>query len=696
MNIIELLNNLVFLPGGDYFKDESKLESKFERKVHPCDTFRGSVLIHPKHLEMDELDDKIAIENVPDEVEQFLLSFSDLQQTITPEIINRLINLLQQQNLSNALRKLICFNFIIFGHYFYKKAFDEIQRLREELKDNLNQDKNLLDSSLSYSPIHYQAIYQRLLILYRLYPYFMLDPSSIPKFHEFQNSIYYQIPYALNVLNLTGKLNDIDVGDLNPDLTIPFQETGRSERQLFKARRGVLQPIFYFKIEKKEKLMVDRSSATAFAVNPFTNETFYIRVYPMQHVGFINTVNRDGIFASKISTRVDPAIFSSEQLMSNGDVCSKTLSTYRRKINTENGNQIDSAIKEKVLPGLGVVDEVCQFARECDSNLENLALSTNELSTAHFSKIDWSEVKPQESLAKAVRFKPLLYGGAESKTYQQETINAKIKLALFTPTLLRLDAEECYETEEKIKQAVCLKTLEVKQIMDEIEKSPHLFSIVVRDSFSSVPLLSREDTGCISINPQDDVTESKQRPEVNIYNIFQEFMISFMNNQGPYLTRKKRNQIIEEVAARANKIHQLIYKNPDPQNDQINVLKMNLINRDLEKDQKLLNFQSKSNELTEHEFNLVVNNYFNYKENSWFSFLKWAFFSSKQSLLVAQQMKGESIKDVNGRTIFKKITSQERFLIAKTYIEKNSKKQFAKELYKVKPELNPIRSELRP
>jgi hypothetical protein len=161
-----------------------------------------------------------------------------------------------------------------------------------------------------------------------------------------------------------------------------------------------------------------------------------------------------GILASKIARRISRKIFSSERLLTNGHVASRELPGFKFNLCKK---EVIAKIRDEniMLPGLGIIDAVCDSLSEGDSSCGNIAISDLNLTQAHYSKIDFEYCRPDTPGRMQKFYISSVYPNYQTcapvnyDRYRLEVRQTQLKFALFTTELLAIDVPKCYLGIEK-------------------------------------------------------------------------------------------------------------------------------------------------------------------------------------------------------------------------------------------------------
>lgn len=394
---------------------------------------------------------KLQKEESKDEVNQsivnFVIQYCDPSQDLDENTIRKFIFVLETTTLSENLKKLIFTALIQANIKFFETTKPEIERCRERLLSAMNEG-NYSRKKFDDLILTNEAIYQRWLCLTRIY-----SVISLP-IEENANLINLEIPYTLNVLNLLGKLKPSAGINLNK----PFQEMNRAVKPGISGK-GIKDENRFYKIKVIQKMgSFLGSNVTALAFDNLKQKKMFVRLNPNREISDLgeSKINYSGLFASKIARRISKKHFSSERFLTNKDIASRALPGYQRSVVTDD-KKIDERILKhpSILPGLGIIDETCLFVGEQDRNLENIGISVADekesVKDAYFTKIDFSECELDRPFdVSSSSFRSSLYENRKPNAdqYELERLETRIKLALFTPELLRLDAEKTFPDEK--------------------------------------------------------------------------------------------------------------------------------------------------------------------------------------------------------------------------------------------------------
>lgn len=422
---------------------------------------------------------------VPNKIKTFILSLCDPQNDLNSLTLNNFLKNIRFKKLSPSLRKLIGYVFIEYGIRLINETKEEIATLRKELKESIDSGYYTING-FKHTLIQKQQAYKKLVVIHQLYRYFAIDPlKSVIDINQYQDPLFYQIPYALNVLQLTGKFVEIDVRPFI--ISPPFQETTRIPAESKNLPAGTKDSSRFYKIERVAKLNGSSvMNGVALAYDPVKNKQLYLRVKPTKYFDFsmvsnsekikIEVRDRKGVFASKIARRISKKHFSSERLVNNLDIASKALPGYKTSIVVKDAKgqiSVANGILSSILPGLGIIDETCNFIEESDRNLENIGISkplTEKLDDAHYTKIDFGECF--SSRKKAVEYKADIYpkdNVYDETHYHCERLKTKIKLSLFTRSLLEVDANKCFHNKVELDQVLDYCDTKNSELTKELE-----------------------------------------------------------------------------------------------------------------------------------------------------------------------------------------------------------------------------------
>jgi len=450
---------------------------------------------------------------------------------------------------SDVLKQAAVFAIIHAAHYFYVSCFAEIKWLRDEFKKNITDLRALQATSLVNT-----LSYQKFVVIYHTANKYaaiagnISYPMGIVKLDDNYYIQYYEViskelPYLFNLLNLLQKFEPLNKGpsrlnlqDLSPEFGAVNQVSRHTPYPYFKDHRRFIPIAAAKKIAKG-----DKPNTVEIVADIVKQKVLYVR----------NGTCRSAILASKIARRISAQNFSSERGLTNGKTASRALAGYQLSLAQQvpNGrydyerddnyrikNKKPSTDKlclelykyKKILPGLGIIDEVCDFIAEGDGNLEDIGLSAEfKTSGAYFTRIDFDSTSPlavDGFLAYPERnsFKDLIYGRddrLDTTSYQREKLQTRIKLALFTKELLALDVAKSGFPESN-------------KIIDLLEKK------------LAIPL-------AVLSNEENQISERVARQEIKIMDIYQDVLNDFVKHDSKHLEFSQCEKVVASVAEKA-------------------------------------------------------------------------------------------------------------------------------------------------
>lgn len=301
-------------------------------------------------------------------------------------------------------------------------------------------------------------------IKFRNYPGMTFPGNSINR-----ELVSHHIPLAINALKLTGQIAnmgtycDIDMSKpLYPWLKAGFfgnDYEKLDESQTFDEKRGVKPASQYVPYKPVSKIAKGPGNNTFIATNG--EKVLYIR-------GVVDYAP-SAVLASKIATFINPEQFSSERVLTNRLVGSKQLSDYAISLadhafrKSLQNHLLDS---EKMMAGIATIDEVLNYVKETDDNVENYGFSetdTKKFNEGNFSKIDFDGSNLESNIQAENYETNLLSSNLYNENnkspqaklqYMEEKLTTRMKLCFMTKELIAGLAEKAYSSNEDEKEHV--------------------------------------------------------------------------------------------------------------------------------------------------------------------------------------------------------------------------------------------------
>lgn len=477
---------------------------------------------------------------VGNRVIEFLYKFND-SYDVTSNDLSQFLDALKQENM--VVQK-ACFFALIHGVInHFTKVEEDIQKRRNQLKESILGNNVHIDALGNEEAISYKKI----LFVYALMqdPYFsetlmkygsekMKTTSAYIHLYPYPEQVLTkEIPFLLNLLNLNGELKQIDISPLRVDISKPFGELSFSKKiESVPASVGIKDGFRFFKFQSASKIsMGDTGNTTALGTDG--KKLLFLR----------RNYSPITIFSSKIARRINPKLFSSERIMTTGETGSRLLPFYQLPLNKRvSGKFVVEMIKEnaKVLPGMGIVDEVCSFLCETDPNIENLAISSSDLSQAYFSKIDFDRtaigiLSNKSDYQTRTTIRRIFPDGKCSldPLFQQEMLSTRLEEAMFTWSLLELDATKSRLFGENR-----------ELISAEISKRSDMVLELLRDNGNEINILA---------------------DQPNIVSVYRKIIQYFLEHDAKHLKNDKEKMlmIINDVTQRAEYILDYLFQNQE-------------------------------------------------------------------------------------------------------------------------------------
>lgn len=261
-----------------------------------------------------------------------------------------------------------------------------------------------------------------------------------------------KIPFAINALILTGLLPKTNLNGVNTAIPLhPLSSYRFLSQEKLPSQRGIKRSSDYFLYKAVRKIYKGYpGNHTFLATNGI--KALFIRDS--------SCVQSESVFASKIARCISTSHFASERLMDNQLVGSRALDSYA--ISVADPRIIDALYRhikddKKVLPGTGLIEEVCNFIEEGDPNIENLGLSSIDLEAprTHLSKIDFDGCSISTETSKGrydyniiSKERGSLYHAnplvRQDDRYLQEKFYARLKLSMLIQELFQGLADKSF------------------------------------------------------------------------------------------------------------------------------------------------------------------------------------------------------------------------------------------------------------
>ncbi|RUR15723.1 hypothetical protein ELY21_14215 [Legionella sp. km535] len=372
----------------------------------------------------------------------------------------------------------------------YEQHKSEIEEDIKSLESNLITGKKLTQHSIKNA-----TKYIGLLNCYQLFAHHVSINAGnrfvfYPAIQSFERSFFsYALPFTINALRLVGKMpitNDFKGIDLSKPFYPLHLEVVKNDRTPLK--KGVKNSDEYFPYKMISKIAKGDTGDNTFVA---TNG---------KKILFIRGVERyspNAILASKIATLVSPTHFSSERLLDNHLVGSRGIPGYAVSVADDSIREARKKYIEqekRIFPGTGIIDEVTNFVREGDPNIENYGLSSQDVYQSHLTKIDFDFCNVTSKTSKEHYESNILtyHGGGIYRTashiqsnpeYIKEKLFARLKLAMLSQELLSSLANKAYSPgdEDKRMRAVDECTNRSTIALDLFFEHPHAHTFLHQD-----------------------------------------------------------------------------------------------------------------------------------------------------------------------------------------------------------------------
>lgn len=372
----------------------------------------------------------------------------------------------------------------------YEQHKNEIETDIKNLESNLIAGKKLTQHSIKNA-----TKYIGLLNCYQLFAHHISISAGnrlliYPGIRPFERSyISYALPFSINVLRLVGKLplnndfNDINLSKAFYPLHLKVVKTDRTP-----LKKGIKNSDEYFPYKMISKIVKGNSRNNTFVA---TNGNKILFIRGVEHY------SPNAILASKIATLVSPIHFSSERLLDNHVVGSRGIPGYAVSVADDSIREARKKYIEqekRIFPGTGIIDEVTNFVREGDPNVENYGLSSQDVYQSHLTKIDFDNCNLTSKTSKEHYESNILtyHGGGIYRTashiqsnpeYIKEKLFARLKLAMLSQELLSSLANKAYlpEDEDKRMRAVDECTNRSTIALELFFEHPHVHTFLHQD-----------------------------------------------------------------------------------------------------------------------------------------------------------------------------------------------------------------------
>jgi hypothetical protein len=395
-----------------------------------------------------------------------------------------------QEEVRNSILRMV----FTIAHGIYSKHRSEIEIAVAVI------DKSLKDSQPIPQDSANAKKYIDLINIYHLFAQNISISSDGNTYNSFPGVNPYQrktlaskLPFAINALTLTGKLPKANYNGVNTAKALYPLDLNVAKDDKVPIKKGIKISDAYYPYKAVSKIAKGDTGDNTFLATNGTKALF------MRGVG---RYAPQGILASKIATLVSATHFSSERLMDNRIVASKGIKAYACSVadgETRTARKQYIEKDNKVFPGTGIIDEVCNYVNETDPNIENLGFSSTEIEKAHLSKIDFdlafpSIPKTKESYERNIVtqswngiYKNLPHV-QQDKNYIHEKLYARLKLSMITESLLSGMADKAFTKEDQEKRDKSIKAcidssgialalfLEHKDAKQFIKDNPHILT----------------------------------------------------------------------------------------------------------------------------------------------------------------------------------------------------------------------------
>ena len=477
---------------------------------------------------LKELEESKSDDEMDSKLIGFLDRFDDTKVALKPEEIAEFYQ--RFESASPIVKKIaLCVLIEKSIQPLFLSAQDEIHELIKILSDDFEK-QNYNIKKYSAIKIKNPEIYRRLLIAYSLCNKNLDKMKPTPAYKSY---IENEIPYALNILNLSGKIDLETANLLKVDLNKPFHELFLRSTKL-EAKNGIKDNDRFFRFEfARKKIQGESGDLVVKAFDRKKQKILYIRMPIMgplyRHAPPEGIEGIVGICSSKIARRISQIQFSSERLLTNGDIASRALSGYQ--LSFANAKLRDN-FKGKSIPiGLGTIEEVSSLVNDTDKNLENVGFSeSKDFHEGFATKIDFDRCTLDDKDSIEEKRKPIkeMIGCSkeDNERYNLEILDARIKFALFTKDLFAIDVSKS-GFEEKMSAKV-LENLEMK--------SNGIFENFVKRTDSLSVLIDK----------------------INLINIYAEIIDYFIDHDSKHFSKEDSIRIIRDVTKRTSVLLQSV------------------------------------------------------------------------------------------------------------------------------------------
>jgi len=378
------------------------------------------------------------------------------ERILSPEEIEQFS--LYIKNISGPLQQwIICFLFsTFFDKYFNDTIESRLQDLSEQIaaavRNKLPVPQHPSDALL-FNPVWNYI--QLIRVFGRQYA-IGNNPPDINPFHV--RAFNWELPMMCNAMRLTGIVPEGH--PFSGDQFFYFPE--------YKSRQAVLSPgpgiqasapLIPFKAVKKI-YAGDTGHNTVLATDG-RKLCFMLR---SNH----NEQASDAVFASKIARLVSSKHFSSERLLDNKMIASREHPAYVKSIADVWEKVVAMQQAGHVFEGSATIDEVTNFLRELDKNVENYGISANELSDPHaiwLSKIDFDGCVfflpvneynyEQNIILSSEAYDAYRAQIIQRPAWYHEQLATRLKLILIPELLFKALANKAYiDQDEKAQEAI--------------------------------------------------------------------------------------------------------------------------------------------------------------------------------------------------------------------------------------------------
>jgi len=349
---------------------------------------------------------------------------------------------------TKALLVYILINYVFANYKHYARETTRIADIERQIESDLKDKKPITQSACD--PRMFHSLFNGWQLLHTVESTGYSNASGLRIKSEAREG-YHMLPLAINAMRLTG----IMPGDHPFAESDPLYPAFVKRHPLIQPMPGIQSSRNLTPFRRQKKLVTGKTTDSTLLASDGNKLCYILRSQDASY-------SPAGILASKIATLISNKHFSSERLLDNQLTASRALQGYVTPMIiyfNPRASIFEDLIKNaQVIPGSGIIDEVCNFVQEPDCNAENLGYSSEQgladrtgfLTKIDFDRCWFSPIQSTEykrnAIATWIYTKSSILGDPD---YHREQLRTRLKLALIPPILFEELSQKAWADEQR-------------------------------------------------------------------------------------------------------------------------------------------------------------------------------------------------------------------------------------------------------